>query len=104
MSLEKFTKTQDHLAKCSYYKTIWQNIESTAIDLVWSRFMKEEKYHCPKHLLHKILTGLSEASIQEKRRLWIKGLTSVGSFDTIKDLLNLSKMTAHTIELAMHIM
>ncbi|CAG8795657.1 19540_t:CDS:2 [Gigaspora margarita] len=98
------SETHNHLAKCSYYKTMWQNIESTAIDLVWSKFMKEEKYCCPKHLLHKILIGLSKVDIQEKRRLWIKGLTSVGVFDVIKDLLNSSKMTARTIELTIHIM
>ncbi|CAG8795420.1 4943_t:CDS:2, partial [Gigaspora margarita] len=84
------SETQDHLAKCSYYKTTWQNIE--------------KKYRCPKHLLHKILIGLLEADIQEKRRLWIKGLTSVDAFDAIKDLLNSSKTTAYTIELTMHIM
>ncbi|CAG8827626.1 27687_t:CDS:1, partial [Gigaspora margarita] len=67
-------------------------------------FTKEEKYCCPKHFLYKLLIGLLEADIQEKRRLWIKGLTSVGLFDTIKDLLNSSKMTARTIELATHIM
>ncbi|CAG8736305.1 6662_t:CDS:2, partial [Gigaspora margarita] len=62
------SKTQNHLAECSYYKTTWQNIE--------------------------------KADIQEKRRLWIKGLTSIGSFDTIKNFLNSSKMSAYTIELA----
>ncbi|CAG8856648.1 581_t:CDS:1, partial [Gigaspora margarita] len=55
--------------ECSYYKTTWQNIKSTAIDLVWSRFTKEKKHCRQKHLLYKILTGLSEANIQEKRRL-----------------------------------
>ncbi|RIB19704.1 hypothetical protein C2G38_2245007 [Gigaspora rosea] len=44
------SETQDHLAECSYYKTTWQNIENTAIDLVWSKFTKEEKFRCPKHL------------------------------------------------------
>ncbi|CAG8755510.1 33792_t:CDS:2 [Gigaspora margarita] len=66
------SETQDHLAECSYYKTTWQNIKSIAIDLVWSRFTKEEKYRCPKHLLHKILIGLSEDNIQEKEDYGLK--------------------------------
>ena len=97
------SETQDHLAECSYYKISWQNIEGSAIDLIWSRFSKEEKLRCPKHLLCKILLGDSEDKIKEKRKLWIRGLTSIDSFDGIKDLLDLSKMTAQTIELAAYI-
>ncbi|CAG8782490.1 16337_t:CDS:2, partial [Cetraspora pellucida] len=97
-------ESQDHLAVCSYYKTMWQKLKRTAIDLVWSRFTEEEKFRCPKHSLYKILTGSSETETQEKRRLWIKGLTSVDSFDAIKDLLNSSKTSARSIELAAHLM
>ena len=97
-------ESQDHLAVCPYYKTMWQKLERTAINLVWSGFTEEEKFHCPKHTLYKILTGSSEAETQEKRRLWIKGLTSVDSFDAIKDLLNSSKTSARSIELAAHLM
>src|SRR5437868_4710530 len=77
----------EHLADCQIYQKIWERIEEFVMEALEARLYDKWKVTNIGQELRRSLLGTSIEAKQSKRRLHIRGLTSIRLLEEIQEIL-----------------
>ena len=84
-----FTKEEllEHLAECCIYQKIWEKIEGIILEELDLRLNKKWNLTNTSQRLKAILLGMNTKDKLDKKKLLIRGLTSIGLIAEVKEVI-----------------